>query len=189
MLHASGPPDLVRNERPPRPTDNAAVIEPHGAVRLAIWAATLAWVVGEWRRTAPAASATDGRMGWTLGAIATVVHTLLAFHVHHAWSHAAALADTARQTAVVTGLEWGGGLYVNYVFVVLWMADVGWWWLAPGAFARAPAWLDGAIRLFLWVMFVNGAFVFVRGPMRWAGAAAAVAVLAAWYRGRGGRAS
>jgi hypothetical protein len=34
-------------------------------------------------------------------------------------------------------------------------------------------------------MFVNGAFVFARGPMRWLGACAAVAVAAAWYRGRG----
>jgi hypothetical protein len=161
------------------------VIDTRLAVRLTIWAATLAWVVGEWRRTAPAASASAGRMPWTLGAVAALVHVILAFHVHHAWSHAAALADTARQTAAVTGLDWGGGLYVNYAFVALWSADVAWWWLAPRSFAGRPAGLDGAIRLFLWFMFVNGAFVFVRGPMRWAGASAAVAVLAAWYRGRG----
>jgi hypothetical protein len=40
----------------------------------------------------------------------------------------------------------------------------------------------------VWFMFVNGAFIFVTGPMRWVGAAAALAVLAAWYRGRGRKA-
>jgi hypothetical protein len=161
------------------------VIEPDMAVRLTIWAATLAWVSGEWRRGAPGASATSGRTAWTAGAVAALVHAMLAFHVHHAWSHAAALADTARQTAAVTGLDWGGGLYVNYAFITFWTADVAWWWRAAASFARRPAWLDAAIRLFLWFMFVNGAFLFVRGPRRWAGAAAAAAVGAAWYRGRG----
>jgi hypothetical protein len=161
------------------------VIEPYGVVRLTIWAATLAWVVGEWQRRSAGASPTSGRTAWTAGAVAALVHAILAFHVHHAWSHAAALADTARQTAAVTGLDWGGGLYVNYAFVGLWTADVAWWWLAPASYPHRPAWLDRAVRLFLWFMFLNGAFVFVRGPMRWAGAAAAVAVLSAWYRGRG----
>jgi hypothetical protein len=35
------------------------------------------------------------------------------------------------------------------------------------------------------IMFVNGAFVFVRGPVRWLGAAALIVVLAAWYRRAG----
>lgn len=157
------------------------------AVRATIWLSLLAWVVGEWQRTAPRASRSSGRAAWTVGALAALVHTALAFHVHHGWSQAAALADTARQTAAVTGLAWGGGLYVNYIFLGAWTADVLWWWHAADSFRRRPRWLDAAVRVFLWFMFVNGAFVFVQGPVRWVGAGAALAVAAAWYRGRGRR--
>jgi hypothetical protein len=155
------------------------------AVRGTIWLSLIAWVIGEWRRTARGASGASGRGAWTLGALAALVHTALAFHFHHGWSHAAAFADTARQTAAVTGLRWGGGVYVNYAFAAAWTGDVLWWWLAPRSFRHRPRWLDAAVRAFLWFMFVNGAFVFVRGPVRWVGAAAALAVVAAWYRGRG----
>jgi hypothetical protein len=155
------------------------------AVSVTIWASLLAWAIAEWRRTAPMASPASGRRAWALGALAALMHAALAFHVHYAWSQAAALADTARQTLAVTGLDSGGGLYVNYAFLGVWAADALWWWLAPSSFARRPRLLDMTVRAFLWFMFVNGAFVFVRGPRRWVGAAAAISVAAAWYRGRG----
>jgi hypothetical protein len=155
------------------------------AVRSTIWLAVAAWVVAEWRRTAAGAPPVAGRAAWMLGAVAALGHAGLAFHVHHGWSHAAAVADTARQTAAVVGWSWGGGVYVNYVFVVVWLADAAWWWRDAVSFNRRARWLDAAVRGFLWFLFLNGAFVFVRGPMRWAGLAAAAAVAAAWYRGRG----
>ena len=34
--------------------------------------------------------------------------------------------NSARQTAEVFGLDWGGGLYVNYAFTAAWVADVAW---------------------------------------------------------------
>lgn len=155
------------------------------AIRGTIWLAVAAWVAAEWRRTAPAASSTSGRTAWTLGASAALVHVVLAFHVHHGWSHAAAMAETARQTAALTGWPWGGGVYFNYVFVLLWSADAGWWWLEPASFHRRARWIGAALRAFLWFLFLNGAFVFVRGPARWLGLLAAAAVVVAWYRGRG----
>jgi hypothetical protein len=45
--------------------------------------------------------------------------------------------------------------------------------------------VDRAVRGFSLFMFANGAFVFVRGPVRWLGATALIVVLAAWYRGAG----
>lgn len=158
------------------------------AVRITIWLSALAWVAAEWQRTRPAAVPTSGRAAWTLGALAALAHAAMAFDAHHGWSHAAALADTARQTAVVTGLNWGRGLYVNYAFLAVWSMDALWWSLGPGSFRRRPVTLAAAVRAFVWFMFVNGAFIFVTGPMRWVGAAAALAVLAAWYRGRGRKA-
>ena len=72
------------------------------AVRATIWVSLLAWTAGEWRRTAPAASATSGRGAWTVGALAAVARTAAAFHFRHGWSHDDAVAETARQTAAVT---------------------------------------------------------------------------------------
>jgi hypothetical protein len=155
------------------------------AVRGTIWLAVLAWVAGEWLRTAKTAGHSRGRAAWTLGAVLALVHVALAFHFHHAWSHAAAEADTGRRTAALLGWSWDGGIFFNYLFVFVWWADVAWWWTSASTFARRPAWLDAGVRGFLWFMFLNGAFVFAHGPMRWLGLAAAAAVAAAWYRGRG----
>ena len=60
---------------------------------------------------------------WLAGAGLLLVHLLAAFHFKHAWSHAAAHADTARQTREFSGLDWGGGLYLNYLLILVWLAD------------------------------------------------------------------
>ena len=150
-----------------------------------IWLSLLAWVAAEWARCASHGTKVAGRSPWTVGALAALGHSAAAFHVHYGWSHGAALSETARQTAAVTGLDWGGGLYINYLFLALWTADAGWWWLRPVTFDRRPKALDRAVRAFLLFMFVNGAVVFAKGPIRAVGTAAVLAVLAAWYRGRG----
>lgn len=151
---------------------------PDLALRGTIWLSLLAWVVGEWRRSRGG----RGRGAWTVGALAAVVHSVLAFDLRHGWSHATAYLDTARQTGAVTGLVWGGGLFFNYVFLAVWTADAIWWWTAPESFRQRPRFLDRAVRGFLWFMFLNGTVVFAHGPIRWAGAAAVLAVGAAWYR-------
>jgi hypothetical protein len=153
-------------------------------VRGTIWLSLLAWVAGEWSRCASRETKPAGRSAWTVGVLAALGHAAAAFHFRHAWSQWAALSETARQTAALTGLDWGGGLYVNYLFLAVWTADAGWWWLDPGTFVRRPESLDRAVRAFFLFMFVNGTVVFAKGPIRAVGTAAALAVLAAWYRGR-----
>jgi hypothetical protein len=155
---------------------------PELALRGTIWLSLLAWVVGEWQRSLGLEAARRGRGAWTIGALAAVLHSALAFQLRHGWSHGAAYADTARQTAAVTGLDWGGGLFVNYLFLAVWTADALWWWMAPDSFRRRARLLDRSVRGFLWFMFLNGAVVFARGWMRGLGAAAVLAVAAAWYR-------
>ena len=41
---------------------------------------------------------------------------------------------TARQTAELFRIRWGGGLYFNYVFTAVWAADVLWMWAKPEAY-------------------------------------------------------
>lgn len=149
-------------------------------LRGTIWISLLSWVVAEWRRS-PGAP-TSGRTAWTIGAAAAVVHSALAFHLRHGWSHDAAWADTARQTAAVFGFDWGGGVFFNYAFLILWTADAHWWHARPVSFASRPRAVDAFVRGFLWFMFLNGAVVFVPGWRRAVGAAAVLAVAVAWYR-------
>ena len=49
-----------------------------------------------------------------------VIHIGLAMGSVHGWSHAAAIDATAIQTDSVYGLRWGGGVFVNYLFVIVW---------------------------------------------------------------------
>ena len=82
------------------------------------------------------------------------------------WTSRAALIDTARRTAAVTGVAWGGGIFVNYLFLAVWLADGLWWWAAPVAYHRRPVVLERA-RLALFVfMFLNGAIVFAGNAAR-----------------------
>jgi hypothetical protein len=118
---------------------------------------------------------------WTTAAALCVMHSAVAFHVRHDWSHDAALTMTAVQTAAVTGLNWGGGLYVNYAFLALWAADVAWLWSAPASYLRRGPALNGALSLFFLFMFINGAVIFVRGPARVLGILATATVLWAWW--------
>ena len=60
------------------------------------------------------------RVTWTFGFLLFVAHVVAAFHFHHHWSHRAALAETACQTRDLLGLEFGVGLYFNYLFLLVW---------------------------------------------------------------------
>jgi hypothetical protein len=152
------------------------------AVRSTIWSALGAWGLAEWLRLRRGGGA--GRFLWALGALATVAHVAAAFHFTHGWSHAAAVADTARQTKGALGFAFGAGVYVNYLFLAVWTADAAWWCLSPVTFRRRPPALDAGIRLFILFIFVNGAIVVPHGPVRILGVLVVVTLVAAWYRRR-----
>ena len=79
------------------------------------------------------------RLAWTIGCAALLAHFASAYEFYHAWSHASAYADTARQTAEVFKVNWGGGLFINYAVATLWFADVTWWWFAGlDSYRRRP---------------------------------------------------
>ena len=118
------------------------------------------------------------RVLWTLGCLFLLLHIAAAFQIRHGWSHAAAVAETARQTREFTGLNWGGGVWFNYTLAAVWIADAAWWWLRPAEFEHARRWLIFS-RLFFLFMWFNAAVVFVRGPMRWVGMAVCAAVVVA----------
>lgn len=155
--------------------------------RLTVWLALCAYAWGAAlllvaKGRAPVLA--GARWAWTAGCGFFVVHVVCAFAFFHVWSHDAAYRETARQTEGMTGLRWGGGLFLNYLFAAAWLGDVLWWWLAPGSFARRPRWLTLVWQAFFFFMVFNGAVVFGRGPVRWLGAVICAGLAVLWARTR-----
>jgi hypothetical protein len=122
----------------------------------------------------------EARFAWTAGCIAFLLHVAAAFHFVHHWSHGAAYAETGRQTAEVTGLNWGGGLYFNYLFAIAWLGDVIWRWLKPASYLTRPRWIEGFVQGFMGFIAFNATVVFGHGAVRWAGVVAAALILFFW---------
>ena len=142
--------------------------------------ATALWAAAEVARMVRPHAVEPGRQLWTAAVALAWLHAALAFGAVYGWSHRTAVLATARQTAAVTGLDWGGGLYVNYLFLIAWALDALWWWLAPTT-QLARSFRFEQLRLAFFVfMFVNGAIVFAAGLARATGIVAVAAVCAAW---------
>jgi hypothetical protein len=151
------------------------------ALYATIWLALAAFVAAETGKQQPIVP----RWAWPVslaGALLCVLHIVIAFGHQHHWSHDAAVEATARQTAAVYGLAWGGGVYVNYVFVAVWLADLWRWRRRPAEyFARSPA-AQWGLRAFFFIIIVNAAVVFASPRTRVAGVVLTVMLLASWVK-------
>jgi hypothetical protein len=136
-----------------------------------IWLAMVLFAAGEGGRSLTPRGHTPPGWAWwafTAGLALAGIHTLLAFHIVHDWSHANAVTSTAIQTHSTYGLAFGGGVYVNYLFLGVWLADAWWWRAKPSAYVR-PAALVWTLRVFYMVIIFNAAVVFAAGFRRIAG--------------------
>jgi hypothetical protein len=107
------------------------------------------------------------RIFWTAGCIAMLAHIGCAFHFYHRWSHGAAYAETARQTAKIYGLNWGGGLFINYILMIGWIVDVMWWWRGLEIYRNRSRIFSIVWHVFLFFIFFNATVVFEGGFLRW----------------------
>ena len=114
------------------------------------------------------------RLAWTAGCLAYFLHVACAFEYYHHWSHAEAYEATARHTGNVVGLDWGGGLYINYAFTFLWLADVCWWWIDMKGYLARPLLIEWVVQGFLGFIAFNATVVFATGFSRWFGSMACV---------------
>ena len=109
------------------------------------------------------------RAAWLTGGVLAVVHAVLAVAIRYHWDHPLAVRETARQGAALYGFAWSGSIYVNYVFLALWIT-IAWRW-------RNWLW-----RVFIIVMVVNGAVLFARPSARPFGAVLVGLLVWAWTK-------
>jgi hypothetical protein len=150
--------------------------------RGAVWLALTLYVAGEFFSAFPSARNKFAVYWWlnVAGCIFFLAHVVCAFEYFYGWSHSFAYADTARQTKELTGWDSGSGLYVNYLFALVWLSEVIWWRKsATTYFSRRPLW-TWTVRVFFLFMICNGAFIFVRSHLRWYGLTLSVLLAISW---------
>ena len=106
---------------------------------------------------------------WLSGALFALAHSVGSLMTFHHGSQAAALESTAVQTEQLLGFRFGAGLYVNYLFVVVWLADAAFRLIAPSRYALLPTWYRSLVIGFLVFIAINGAIVFKSGWIRMVG--------------------
>jgi hypothetical protein len=126
------------------------------------------------------------RLAWTIACVSLLVHVACAYHFYHGWSQDSAYRETARQTAEVFGLDWGGGLYINYALMACWVADVAWWWRGLDIYRRRPRAMVAIWQGFLMFIFFNATVVFGAGPIRFAGLFLCLGLCLLWYAAASG---
>jgi hypothetical protein len=108
------------------------------------------------------------RLFWSLGCLTFLIHVAIAFHFYHHWSHRQAFQHVADSSG------FGPGIFISYLFTLVWAADVVWWWASPLGYSLRPAWLDWGLHFFMAFLWFNGSVVYETGLIRWAGLAVAI---------------
>ena len=142
----------------------------HPWIRLSAFFVLLVWPYGAMLPFAsrirpldrPSIDAIGTRLNHTVACILCLLHIAIAFHHGHGWSHQAAFEHTER----VSGF--GDGIFVNYLFVLVWIADVIWAWVSLDHYLKRPAWLNWLVIGFMGFVIFNAAVVFGSGVLRWA---------------------
>lgn len=148
--------------------------------RISIWAALIAYaatVVLISRHKFEYA-----KWAWGLGCLFFLTHVVFAFQIHYQWSHDVAVAKTAQQTKEVTNITTDSGIYVNYMFSLVWIIDTAWWYCAGSdRYMNRRKSISSLLHLFFVFMIFNGAVVFAQGPARGIGIAVLLVVAGSWF--------
>ena len=108
---------------------------------------------------------------WTAGCLFFLAHVVCAFHFHHDWSHSKAVQHIADVTEDKLGWAFGGGVYFNYLFGLLWVADAGWMWVSFPSYENRSRGARVGFHVYMMFIAINGTIFFESGPIRWVGTA------------------
>lgn len=143
-------------------------------LRVAVWAGILSYVGVIGRGLVKGRWPEEDRLSrwlWTFGWICMCGHVFLAFAMVHHWSHADAYEVTAKRTRETTGLDWGGGVWFNYVFLAGWGADVARLGFGKAQHTTFVKYWRIVLHGFLAFLIFNSVVVFETGWTRLAGLA------------------
>lgn len=129
----------------------------HRAVFVSAWLAMVFWYFGAmtlWLFRHEPEPSEIAQWLWATGCGYQLLHVAIAFHAAHGWSHAAAFAHTK----AVGGF--GEGVYVNYIFTLLWLLDAAWVCFAPRSYQRRPRCVTVFVHVFMLFIVFNAMVVF-----------------------------
>ena len=142
------------------------------AVRVTTILATLAWATGEAlilrsprRLVGSGELDRASRSPWHMSAWPSI---------SYGWNHEAPSRRPASSAATRVGWGWRADDLRELPLLVLWLADVCWWWAAPASHASmiVPGSSARRVRLAGFPVHVrSAAIVFASGPSRWVGIA------------------
>jgi hypothetical protein len=101
----------------------------------------------------------ESRALWTVGLALYLLHVWFAFEYFYGWSATKAYQETAAQTMQLFGVNFGGGLYLNYLFTILWSLDCAWWWFDSESYKTRSTVISTSVHAFMAFMVVNGTIV------------------------------
>ncbi len=137
----------------------------------ALWVGAVALMIpakaAEWHESATRFRV--ARVTWILAVLAYLIHVAVAFHYAHRWQHSKAF-DHVQVTS-----GFGPGIFVSYLFTLLWAADAVWLWYAPQKYLNRKRWLQVTIHLIIAFIMFQATVVFGHGLGR-AGSSAVFAV-------------
>lgn len=105
---------------------------------------------------------------WSLGCVLYVVHVVCAFAFAHDWSHQTAFDYTAIETQRIAGVRRGEGIWVNYLFTVVWIADAIRLAIAHRRRLQTSRKVDWAVHVFFGFIVFNATVIFGPPIYRWA---------------------
>jgi hypothetical protein len=117
------------------------------------------------------------RTMWLAGCVFFLAHVAAAFHFFYHWSHAFAVEDTRAQTMALTGVNFRGGLFFNYLFALIWLIDCAGFLHGGKLFQETHVVWRRVLHTFFIFMIFNATVVFGHGWAKPAGGVVCVVAL------------
>lgn len=99
------------------------------------------------------------RFCWATGAVTFLVHVGMAFHFAHDWSHSSAFQHVEASSG------FGPGLFLSYLFAIVWTVDAIWLVAASGSYHRRSSTLNWGIQAFLTFLFFQATVLYGFWPL------------------------
>ena len=153
------------------------------SIRIAVVCYLARLIIAKCRVVGRVPSPVEARI-WSIGCFAYIIHVVAAFSIAHHWSHSEAWEFTAIETQRMIGVRNGDGVWVNYVFTVIWLLDA--WRVARAARQKRStnSKVDVGIHLLFAFIIFSATVVFGPSLYRYLAVPVGILLILAWRSGR-----